>query len=55
MSLGFEEKGFEYKIVLVQPGITKGALQPKVGEMLAAAKSHIAACANASLGVMASA
>jgi len=52
---GIEELGFEFHIGLVQPGISKSIIEPKLGEVIAAARTHIRSCAAASIIVCGSA
>lgn len=46
---GIEELGFDFHIGLVQPGISKSIMEPKLGEVIAAARTHIRSCASASI------
>jgi hypothetical protein len=36
-----QKRGFSYRIVLVQPGITKAGLSKKMGEILAATRDYL--------------
>jgi superfamily II DNA or RNA helicase len=52
---GSNGSGFDIRIGLVQPGITKARIEPKLCEVIAAARSHVKSCGPASLFVLASA
>jgi superfamily II DNA or RNA helicase len=52
---GKDEIGFQFQIGLVQPGISKSDIEPKLGEVIAAARTYIKSCASASIIVCGSA